>query len=64
VLVTCTIVVEVDVDELILNAGICAIRTLIASVEVVEAVGVGLGVEVAESDAIPVYVARAVETGE
>jgi len=54
VLLICTIVVDVDVDEVILKAGISAIRTLIASVEVVEAVGVGLGVEVAESDDIPV----------
>ena len=46
--------VEVEVDEVILKAGSCAIRTLIASVDVVEGVGVGLGVDVAESDAIPV----------
>jgi hypothetical protein len=57
-------VVDVDVDEVILNAGISAIRTLIVSVEVVEGVGVGVGVEVAEADAVPVYVVRAVEAGE
>jgi hypothetical protein len=57
-------VVEVDVDEVILNAGISAIRTLIVSVDVVEGVGVGVGVEVAEADAVPVYVTRAVEAGE
>jgi hypothetical protein len=43
-----------------LKAGISAIRTLIARVEVVEGVGVGVGVEVTEADEVPVEVTTAV----